>query len=51
MRRSMRLVTRVLPLVGLLAALGACASSADQTWIGKNVTVAVDSEISPPMPH
>jgi hypothetical protein len=35
--------SRLALLVALVAVLGACSTTSDDTWIGKNVGVAVDS--------
>lgn len=34
---------RILALVGIFAALGSCTSSQEETWIGRNAHVVVDS--------
>jgi len=45
-------VRRLVLLVAAAAALAACSTSRDETWVGKNADVTVDSfpEDAPPPP-
>jgi len=43
-------LTRIALLLAVFAVLAACATARDETWIGKNVGVAVDSSAPPPVP-
>ena len=41
---------RITLLLALLASLGGCATARDETWIGKDVGVTVDSRAAAPPP-
>ena len=43
-------MTRRLVLLALAAALAACSTSRDETWVGKNSGVTVDSFPDEPKP-